>query len=201
MRIGIYGSAFDPITYAHLWTAKTVANRRKLDKVIFVPSSNARGDKGRRLTDNEHRWNMLQLAIKNKPLFEADRVELDTLGCYHYTYYTMEYFKKKYPNDELFFIMGADNLESLSSWKFGEDLIKNNKFIVMARDNYNMLEIIAKDKMLRKYEMEHFDLLHKGLSMEISSSYIRDEISMGGDGEFLLPDVCMDYIKEHKLYQ
>ena len=47
MKIGIYGSSFDPVTNVHLWTASTVAHRKKLDYVIFLPSSNKRVDKQR----------------------------------------------------------------------------------------------------------------------------------------------------------
>lgn len=54
-RYGIYSSAFDPVTYAHLWTAKTVATRRKLDKIFFVPSSDKREDKDRQLTSAKPR--------------------------------------------------------------------------------------------------------------------------------------------------
>ncbi|WP_326943010.1 nicotinate-nucleotide adenylyltransferase [Aneurinibacillus migulanus] len=199
-RYGIYGSAFDPITYAHLWTAWTVAVRRNLDKVIFVPSSDYRGDKGRKLTAGKHRWNLLQLAVADNPKFEASDIELKAEAWEQYTHDTMEHFKRMYPHDEVFFIMGADNLANISSWSKGEELIRENKFIVMAREGYNMLEIIAKDPMLRNYELDHFDLLHKGLNMEISSSYIRDEFSVGGDPRYLMPDVCYEYAKKHNVY-
>lgn len=199
-RYGIYGSAFDPVTYAHLWTAKTVATRRKLDKVFFVPSSDEREDKNRQLTSGTHRLAMLHLAVQDHPLFEVSDVEVKAEGWEQYTYYTMQHFKQQFPGDELFFIMGADNLASISSWTKGEELIKENKFIVMARQGFNMLEIIAKDPILRNYEMDTFDLLHKGLHMEISSTYIREEFSVGGDPEFLLPDACYRYCIEHNLY-
>lgn len=199
-RIGIFSSSFDPITYSHLWTAQTVAHRRKLDKVIFVPSSESKADENRSLSDGEHRWNMINLAIKDNPKFEADKVELKASSWSRYTCYTMDYFHNKYPDDDIYVIMSADNLEDITSWRASEDLIKNNQFIVVGRDNYNMLDIISKDKLLRKYEMEHFDLLHKGSSMNISSSYIREEISVGGSPKYLLPNECYNYIKENKLY-
>ena len=44
-KIGIYGSSFDPVTNVHLWTASTVAHRKKLDAIIFLPSSHKRTDK------------------------------------------------------------------------------------------------------------------------------------------------------------
>jgi len=50
-KIGIYGSSFDPITNIHLWTASTIAHRCKLDRVIFLPSSNQRTDKQMHISD------------------------------------------------------------------------------------------------------------------------------------------------------
>ena len=206
MRIGIFGSSFDPFTNAHGFTAWSVAQRRKLDKVIFLPSADLRQDKNMKAS-NEHRWNMLLLGIQNgpmnkqgEPLYDADRTEMDALAGMHYTLHTMNHFKEKYPNDELFFIMGADLLADIHEWRYGKELIETNRFIVMARAGYDMLEIIARNPLLRNNEM-NFDLLHKGLNIEISSTYIRSEIGMGaGVPGFLMPPAVEQYIIEHSLY-
>src|SRR5690625_7992159 len=70
MKIGIYGSSFDPITNVHLWTESTVLHRAKLDKVIFLPSAGNRADKLLQ-TEVDHRFSMIQLAIKDNPVFVA----------------------------------------------------------------------------------------------------------------------------------
>lgn len=207
MRIGIFGSSFDPFTNSHGFTAWSVASRRQLDKIICIPSADIRTDKKIKASA-EHRWNMLLLGIQDgptnclgEPLFEADRIEMDALPGRQFTYNTMNHFKEKYPNDELFFIMGADLLPSLHEWHYSKQLVAENRFIVMAREGYNMLEIIARDPLLRNHEM-NFDLMHKGLNIEISSSYIRDEIAMGAKiPQFLMPAPVRNYIMEHKLYQ
>ena len=210
-KIGIYGSSFDPITNVHLWTASTIAHRAKLDKVIFLPCANNRIDKQMK-TSNEHRLNMLSLAIKDNPLFEVSDYEIfERAGTSkQYTWYTMEYFKSQYPKDEVYFIMGADLLQDMDNpelpvhlrWKFREKLIANHKFIIMAREGIDMLKVISKSPLLRNYDDGNtFHLIDKGLSMEISSTYIRDEFSMGGEPRYLLPDVCYQYIVDHGLYK
>jgi nicotinate-nucleotide adenylyltransferase len=78
-KIGIYGSSFDPITNVHLWTASTVANRCKLDRVIFLPSSNQRLDKQMHISD-EHRWNLICLAINGNDKFVADDYEMQMMA-------------------------------------------------------------------------------------------------------------------------
>jgi nicotinate-nucleotide adenylyltransferase len=203
MKIGIYGSSFDPITNVHLWTASTVAHRAKLDKVIFLPCSNKRKDK-RMKTEDEHRWNMVQLAIENNPKFVADDYEMHQEAWKITTYDTLKYFKSQFPNDEISFIMGADLLVDIAEGKWGhaDDLIAENKFIVMARDGIDMLKTISSSPVLRNNDDgSKFHLIDKGLAMEISSTYIRQEFSKGGEPRYLLPEECYNYIKTHKLYQ
>lgn len=202
VKIGIYGSSFDPVTNVHLWTASTVAHRKKLDYIIFLPSSNKRTDKRLQTTD-EHRVAMIQKAISTNPKFLLDTYELNVLPGYHYTYYTMDYFKKLLPKASFYFIMGADLLIDIADgkWKMSEELVSENQFIVMARNGIDMLQAISRSPLLRNYDDGRFQLLDKGLAMEISSTYIREEFAKGGEPRYLLPDACYDYIKNHHLYK
>ncbi|WP_186580427.1 nicotinate (nicotinamide) nucleotide adenylyltransferase [Aquibacillus kalidii] len=204
-KIGIYGSSFDPITNVHLWTASTIANRCKLDKVIFLPCSSKRKDKKLKTTD-EHRWNMLLMALEEEKEkdFVADDYEMNKNAWEATTYETMKFFKNKFPNDDVYFIMGADLLVDIGEGKWGssEQLINENKFIVMARDGIDMLKTISRSPILRNNDNGHtFHLVDKGIAMEISSSYIRDEFAYGGEPKHLLPNSCYYYIKENGLYQ
>ncbi|MNE68970.1 nicotinic acid mononucleotide adenylyltransferase [compost metagenome] len=100
--------------------------------------------------------------------------------------------------------MGADLLLDIGEgkWKKSEELVQENKFIVMARDGINMLSAISKSPILRNADDSHtFHLIDKGLAMEISSSYIRDEFKRGGEPRYLIPDDCYDYIRTHQLYK
>ncbi|MEK4251097.1 nicotinate (nicotinamide) nucleotide adenylyltransferase [Paenibacillus sp. FSL W7-1287] len=202
-KIGIYGSSFDPITNVHLWTASTVAHRCKLDRVIFLPCSSKRQDKKLNVSD-EHRMNMVQLAIADNEKFEVDDYEMNQLGWEIATYITLRHFREKFPSDEIYFIMGADLLVDIGEgkWQRADDLIRENKFIVMARDGINMLSAISKSPILRNADDgQTFHLIDKGLAMEISSSYIRDELKMGGEPRYLMPDKVYEYIKTNNLYQ
>lgn len=198
MRIGIYGSSFNPITNGHLWTANTVAHRQKLDKVIFLPSSNKRMDKSI-TTQDFHRIEMLKIAIGGNEKFEYSDYEMKATAGTYYTYYTMEHFKKLYPGSEVFFIMGADLLKEIPEWKYSEELITNNRFIVMERNDINMYKVIAGSVLLRRYEQQ-FILMGKGIINEISSSYIREEFEFGGDPRYLLPEAVYQYIQENQVY-
>jgi nicotinate-nucleotide adenylyltransferase len=201
-KIGIYGSSFDPITNVHLWTANTILHRCNLDKVIFLPCSSKRRDKQMQ-TDDSHRLNMLHFAIENNEKFIADDYEMKQNAWHISTYETLKYFKNKYKNDTIYFIMGADLLLDIGKGKWGNSdlLVKENKFIVMARNGINMLKAISTSPILRNNDDgETFHLIDKGLAMEISSTYIRDEFYLGGDPRYLLPEPCYKYIKEQSLY-
>jgi len=146
---------------------------------------------------------MVELAIENNDKFIADDFEMNQEAWKITTYETLKHFKEKYKDDEIFFIMGADLLIDIAAgtWGQAELLIQENKFIVMARDGINMLQAISKSPILRNNDNgSTFHLMDKGLSMEISSTYIRDEFSMNGEPRYLLPDACYYYIKEHNLY-
>lgn len=202
-KIGIYGSSFDPVTNVHLWTASTVAHRCRLDRVIFLPCSNKRPDKKLNISD-EHRWKLIELAIAGNDKFVADDYEMNQEAWEIATYLTLKHFKKKFPEDEIYFIMGADLLLDIGEgkWKNSRELIRENKFIVMARNGIDMLKAISRSPILRNADDGGtFHLIDKGLAMEISSSYIRDELALGGEPRYLVPESCYSYIKQHHLYQ
>ncbi|MFA1818830.1 nicotinate-nicotinamide nucleotide adenylyltransferase [Virgibacillus oceani] len=190
------------MTNEHLWTASTVAHRKGLDYVIFLPSSDKKRDKNLAINE-EHRSAMVPLAINYNWKILVDTYVNSTSPGKNYSYDTMVHFKAFLPQAELFFIMVADLSVDIDygKWMMDEQLISCNQFIVMAQDNVNMLGIIAKSPLLRNYDDGRFQLLDKGLTMEISSTYIREEFSRGGEPRYFLPASCYHYIKAYQLYQ
>lgn len=203
MKIGIYGSSFDPITNVHLWTASTIAQRCKLDKVIFLPCSSKRQDKQMHTSD-EHRMTMLKLAVADNAKFEVDDYEFQQLGWEIATYQTLRHYREKFDKDDIYFIMGADLLVDIGQgkWKKSAELVKENKFIVMARNHIDMLSVIGRSPILRHADDgQTFHLVDKGLAMEISSTYVREEFMLGGEARYLIPEAVYSYIQKHQLYR
>jgi nicotinate-nucleotide adenylyltransferase len=199
-RYGVFGSACDPITIGHLVTMDMIIDRRNLDGMILVPSSNKRRDKERTLTSNDHRLNMVNLAIADHDKIAVNTIEMDAEGWEIYTYETMKKLKEQYPKDELFFVMGADNLTHITSWHKGKELIENNRFIVMGREGYDMSDIIAKDSFLIKNE-HRFDCLSKGVNIETSSTLIRSRLRDGRSVRYLVPQPALEYAIQYDLYK
>lgn len=199
MKVGVLGSSFNPPTMGHLATAQEVRTRLGLDKILFRPSSIRRNDKKINIAD-EHRWNMVKLAVEGNDYFEADNYEMTVPVGHHYTYLTMRQLKEKYPNDEFYFIMGADLLEDIpTEWMHAEEFLSENKMIVVQRNGIVMHEVVAKHKLLRKYE-KNFTYIYKGMNNEISSSYIREEFEIGNDPRYHMPESVYQYIIDNQLY-
>lgn len=198
-KVLMYGASFNPVTYAHLLTAELVSSRRKFDKVMFTPVSIKRKDKSKHLIGDDHRLELLKLAVEDNEKFYICDIELRNPAWESKTEVTLRKYKEENPDDDVYFLMGADNLATISSWDNAHDLIAYNKFVVMARDNFDMAGIIAKDPLLRKYE-DNFDLIHKGIQMDISSTLVRSNIEIGLSARYLLPDRCIEYIKDNELF-
>ena len=149
MKIGFFGGSFNPPTNAHINLAKKALETCMLDKIIFIPM----GDfyKKKELAESIHRYSMLKIACENSGTsnFEVSDMEivinqkLDTIDAFRL-------IEKKYPNDERYFIMGADNFIKLIEWKESDELINKYNYIVLERKQYNLQEYINKHKELKK---------------------------------------------------
>lgn len=201
MKIGYFGSSFDPPTFAHLFVLNDLAERFGLDRVILGPCSNKRPDKKMKTSD-EHRWNLLQLAVEPYPEFIVDDYEMNKEASEVFTYFTMEHYKQKYPNDQLFFMMGADLLVDIAKgeWDYGNELVANNEFIVTSRNDITIQDVVFDSDFLRPYAHK-FHLFNKEVDMEISSTAIRSIFAQNRTPRGLLPDACISYIKENGLYK
>ena len=130
MRVGILGGSFDPPHLGHIAMAEVASEFLKLDEVVFVPASTQWQKTHHAPADV--RAHMTQLAISNHPKWKLSFVDLDR-GGETYTYQTSLELKKIYPDDELFFILGSDSANSLSTWKEAELLASSTKFAVLKR--------------------------------------------------------------------
>lgn len=193
MKIGIFGGSFNPPHKMHYQIGKECMNQGYLDRVIYVPTGNHYKYKNNLLCD-QLRYEMLSLLIAGETRMEVSDFELKDHVVY--TYETLEYMKKKYPNDEIYFICGVDNLSYLDTWKNGQSILENTKLLVIKRDTHNIEPILKK---LRKYR-NHIVVVNIPLN-NISSTIIREKLKKQEDVGDYLPKKIESYIKKHHLYQ
>lgn len=193
MKIGIFGGSFNPPHNMHKNIAKELIEKGYLDKVIFVPTGMKYEYKNNLLND-KIRVKMLSLMIKDEKDMKISKYELKNKTVY--TYETLNYFKKKYKNDEIYFICGTDNLTYMDTWAKGIDILENYKILVIKRDTDNINEII---KRLKKYQKNIIitDIIPNNISSTKIRNMIKDENKNINN---YLDLSVLNYIKRKKIY-
>ena len=201
MKIGIMGGTFDPIHNGHLHLAQTALTQFDLDQIWFMPNGNPPHKKSETIKSTaEDRMKMTSLAIAPFPEFvlqpyEALRAEV---SC---SYQTMEHFSKIYPDDEFYFIIGADSLMAIETWVHPERIFPTCTILATYRN-----EVKTKEEMNRQiqYLSEKYHakirLLETPL-MPVSSHELRASLQSGDSVSEYMPAAVCSYIKQHHLYR
>jgi nicotinate-nucleotide adenylyltransferase len=188
-KIGLFGGTFDPIHIGHLITIQYVLEKRKLDKVIFIPCNISPHKTNRNSSSPSHRLNMVKLAISNFPKFEFSDYEIKKGGV-SYSIDTVNYFKKSFSKIEL--IIGNDNFNVFNKWHNPEEIIKQCTIIVMKR---------KEDAVIKKNKYLNSVIILDTPTIDISSTEIRNRIFNGKSIDFFVPHNVSQYIKENHLYR
>ena len=209
MRIGILGGTFNPIHIGHIRGAISTYETFLLDKLIFLPTGIPPHKKDD-VANAEYRYEMIRLSIEDLQFCEVSRYEVD-LNKVNYTIDSIEHFKKTFPKDELFFIVGTDAFYYLSSWKNYKRLVELIAFIVVRRPEYETKIILKKyENMIKFY---HIDIkakhpakpktvyIYTPPAFDVSSSMIRNKIKRGECIKYLVPEKVEKFIFEKGLYR
>ncbi len=189
MKLGIYIGSFNPVHKGHISFINYLINNNYLDKIEIIPTGNY--------------WNKNSLiAIEKRiamlKIYQSDKIIInDTLNDIPYTYLLLREFKKQYPSDQIYLIMGADNIIKFDLWKEYQEIINNYKIIILPRDGIDVY------KYINKFENNnHFIIINDFKDYNISSSEIRELIHNKKYDELsnYLDNSVIDYIKEFNLY-
>lgn len=197
-KIGIMGGTFNPIHYAHLILAESAYEELKLDKVYFMPSKRPPHKLNENIIADEHRVQMIKLAIQNNSHFILSCLELDREGI-TYTADTLEELVRNYPQDEFYFIMGADSLFQIEDWFNIEQIFKLSEIVAAVRDHSTYEELSGQMKHLTDTFYARIHLLNTP-NMDISSKMLRQSIKDGKSIRYYVPDPVINYISSHGLY-
>ena len=193
MRIGILGGSFNPPHKMHLNMGLELLEKKYLDKIIYVPTGSKYKYKNNLVAD-QHRFKMLELMIKNDKRFMVSDYELKDEVVY--TCDTLKYFQEVYPNDEIYFVCGADNLSYVDEWKNGIYLLENYKFLVIKRYTDDI------DEILKRFEKYRDNIIVSDvIPSSLSSTEIREKIKNNEDILELLNEDVYKYILENNLYE
>ena len=193
MKIVIYGGTFDPVHFGHTQLVKKAIEIVNPDKVIVVPTYET-PLKDRVLSSPEDRLNMLKIAFKNWQLVEISDYEINKKGK-SYSIETVEHFKQIYPDAELFFLLGSDQLVNIKQWKRYDELLEMVTIVCYKRQHYcqccknHPCYCNAPVKCIKNLIYINDALL------DISSTKIRKAV----DG-YELNEEVLNYINDHGLY-
>lgn len=197
--LGIIGGTFDPIHYGHLLAAEWAGEVFGLDKIIFIPAARPPHKDPASVINGDHRYRMVELAIKDNPAFTASSLELERSG-YSYTVDTIRHYLAADPQLDIRFILGVDALQLIYTWKEVGQLIKLCRFIVVTRPGYQLDRHDPVFATVPAALWDRIELLSIP-GLEISSSEIRKRVAAGRSVRYLLPPVVADYIKKNDLYR
>lgn len=201
MRIGVFGGSFDPVHYGHLLLAETCRESCQLDEVRLIPAAVSPHKTSQDRVPGAQRMEMLQLAIGGHPSISAWDIELRRGGL-SYTVDTLRTLRSEQPNDELFFLMGADCLHDLPTWREPAAICQLACPIVVGRAGSPPVDLerlsgIATAEQIARIRDHWVEMP----LIELSSSEIRRRVREQRSIRYRTPRAVEKYIETEGLYR
>ena len=188
-RVGIFGGSFDPVHLGHLILAEAALEELDLDRIIFIPAGVSPFKQDRPPgASPEQRLAMLRLATAGEPRFSVDDRELHRLGP-SYAIDTVRSLMGDYPGVRFLFLIGADNLSDLPRWHEADELMRLVDFAVFDREDSGA-SLVGESGLpvVRR-------------RIDISSTEIRQRVTVGLSIRFMVPEQVYDYIMTQAPYR
>jgi nicotinate-nucleotide adenylyltransferase len=183
MKRILYGSPFDPIHDGHLHMLHIAQETLQADEVILIMTKNPRWKNT--TTNVLDRINMVKLAIADKKGFTLSLFEVEKEAVINFTIHTVAHFRELYPNDDLYYLIGGDQVEQFHKWKDAARLANEVKLIAYPRPGASL-----EHPNWEEYRIQRIS----GPLLSVASTRIRNlEI-------LATPLPVIQYIFEHQLY-
>lgn len=191
VKIGFLGGSFDPVHFGHLLAAQDAFEQHHLDRLMLVPAAQAPLKPSDAQSSIEDRLAMLRAAVEWDKRFEISDVELRRGGV-SYTIDSARHFRALYPQDDLYWIIGGDQLPKLHLWREIEELARLVEFIFLERPGYP----VRPTQTIPGLRLHRCD----GHLLAISSTELRERTRRGLSLDYFVPHKAIVYIKEQSLY-
>lgn len=198
-RIGIYGGTFDPVHLGHLLLAESAREQVKLDEVWFLPTGVTPHKQDLPITEGNLRADMLEFAIAGIREFKVDRREIRRQGA-SFTVDTLKEVREAFPEDEFWFIMGADSFVEFPTWRKPEEILSLTHLIVANRGVSPVPSLNPIRDRFGELAASRVEFVRMP-SIEIASRQIRLKVSRGESIRFLVSRAVEQVIMEQRLYR
>lgn len=212
MNIGILGGTFNPIHLAHLQIASEVRRQLDLDRILFIPAATPPHKELDGATAYADRRAMVALAIAGEPAFAISDIE-EERGGRSYSVDTLRQLQQRYPEDDLYFIIGSDSFLDIASWYRAAEIFALSNIVVVERPDAQVVDLLAALPVAMRgdfcYDAAAMRLTHRsgfsvfylpGTPLDISSSDIRRCVRAGQSIGHLVPACVARYILEKRIY-
>ena len=188
-RIGLFFGSFNPIHLGHLIIANNIVENTDINQIWFIVSPQNPLKNTNDLLDDTIRLKLVRLAIKSNNKFKASDIEFK-LSKPSYTINTLKYLKSKHKTKDFVLIVGEDNLDSFEKWKDYREILNDFELYVYPRTN---------SKANKNLNFQNIHKINAPL-IEISSTYIRENIKLNKSIRYLLPEVVRKEIEKNNYY-
>lgn len=215
-RIAFYGGSFDPLHNGHLTIARALSEQFNLDEFVFIPAFHAPHKKDKKPTSPFHRFAMLALATNDETKIEVSKMELDVPER-PYTVETLERLKNELPETQIFFVMGADSWQEITTWREWKKVLTIVNIIVVTRPDYEIgfahvtneirkrivdLRKIEKEKKSKIQNLKSKIYITDAVQIDISATEIRQKIKDGAsDWQQDVPQAVAKYVEKYQIYK
>lgn len=201
-RIGILGGTFDPIHLGHLIIAEQARDQYQLDRVLLIPSGHSyfKDHRSKKVQPAQVRLEMTKIAAGSYKPFEVSDIEVNRPGN-TYSFETLEELKAQNPESELFFIVGADTICSMRTWREPKRIFDVCTVLAAMREDQVDPEEFQKQTQAleRDFGARIFPVSIPNIG--ISSTQIREKAASGKSVHYLVPDALESYIIETGIYK
>jgi nicotinate-nucleotide adenylyltransferase len=212
-RIAFYGGTFDPVHRGHTDVATAVSRLFALDDFVFIPAFQAPHKRHRKPASVFQRFAMLCEATDKFTNMKVSTIEVE-LPSKPYTIETLGRLKDQFPNSRLFFVIGADSWEEITTWREWERVLTAVDIVVVTRPGHEIefshvskriRDNIVDLRMTPEYRVEEYErsiFITDAVSNSASSTNIRRLIGEGKDSwkELVDTEVAM-HIEKYGLYR
>lgn len=199
-QIGLYGGSFDPVHNGHLQVADKVMDALDLDRFFFIPASRAPHKQNIKQADIHQRIEMLHCAVKEIDKVEISMCEIERGGI-SYTVETIRYFRTKFPEAKLYFLIGSDSLHHFDSWFQVDELMRLCCVTIFSRKGYNSIRSLVDQMNFDNSKKKKLLQQHLNISIdEVSSTGIRDAIQSNQPINSMVPPCVNKYIVDNSVY-
>ena len=189
-KIGIFGGSFNPIHVGHALIANYIVENSDLDSLWLMVSPLNPLKEGSTMASDYHRLRMTELVTRRMERVITSAFEYD-LPKPSYTIDTLNALQAKFPKDEFYLVIGADNWCLFDRWKAGDEIISKYHILIYPRRGY---DIVIPEQYRDRVVVVDAPLI------EISSTQVRERLSQLKSISFYVPESVEKYIIDNMLY-